>query len=329
MKTPDIQRGIASRHCRTGGNAPDLGRVPRLHDLELQAGLRRSRRRGGHDQSARKRAILIWSGVLSAVTLAVIALAISVWLLPRISTLSETIATQNALQHEARVRVASKFPSPSREEALELVKRALSNRDPNRLESLFRMGDASRAEVMDFLKTSQLRDGPVDRYEWLSSMDSAGLLMEGVLIVYENKGKSVERLAFLTPDLAGSWKTDFCAFARSIRPSWNELLEKGAEQAVVRVFVSQDVYYNGPFSDEKEWVCYCIASPDTEELLRGYCRIGSPQAAAMQQLLSQGQRLSRATLEIHRVKDAGSRQFEITRLLAEDWVVAGTPHDPS
>lgn len=266
----------------------------------------------------------MWSAVLSVVTLIVLGLAVSFWLLPYLSRKPLVETAGPLVSFDSKFKVASKFPSPSREQALEIVKRAIANRDPDRLESLFRMGAATRAEVLDFLKTSDQRDGLVDHYEWLSSMDVDGLLMEGVLVVYKSNDKPVERLAFLTPDEAGTWKLDFEAFARTVKPSWNDLLEKGADQAVVRVFVGKDVYFNGPFSDDKQWVCYGIASPDTEVLLRGYCKVGSTLAASMDKLFSDGKNLSRATVEIRRVNDGEARQFEIVRLMATDWVVPGT-----
>jgi hypothetical protein len=37
--------------------------------------------------------------------------------------------------------------------------------------------------------------------------------------------------------------------------------------------------------------------------------------------------LKRATLEIRRTEGAGDRQFEITRVMAEDWVMSATPFD--
>jgi len=288
----------------------------------------RVRRRGSRGNPARNRAILVWSTVLSVGTLAVIVMAVSFWLLPYLSTRPTQDAGALA-NYDAQVRVVSKFPSPSREQAMALVERALANRDPNLLESLFRTGNSSRAEILAFLNASEQRDGFIDRYEWLSSMDMSGLLMDGVLVIYKGIEKRAERMAILTPDAVGNWKLDFDAFARTVNPSWEGLLEKGAEQALVRVYVGPDVYYNGPFSDEKQWLCFGIASPDTEKLLRGYCRVDSAVAAEMAKLFLDGRKLSRATLEIHRVKDGEALQFEITRLAAEDWVVAAAPNDKS
>ena len=327
MKTPDFQRGIVSRHSRAEVEGPSIGRVAKLRDADSTPSELRSRRRGSGNK-ARSRMLLIWSAALSVVTLAVIGLAVSFWLLPYLFH-GPTGDGGPLVNRDAQVRVASKFPSPSREQALELVKRAITNRDPDQLESLFRMGTASRAEILAFLNASDRRDGFIDRYEWLSSMDVNGILLDGVLVIYKNKEKPVERLAFLTPDAAGNWKLDFDAFARTVKPSWQTLLDQSNEQALVRVFVGRDVYYNGPFGDDKQWVCYGIASPDTESLLRGYCRVNSEMATAMDQLFVDGRKLSRATLEIRRVKDGEPLQFEIIKLVSEDWVVAEPVSDKS
>ena len=321
MKTPDFQRGIVSRLNRAEVEGPSLGRVSKLRDADSSNGGMRIRRRGSRSNPARSRMLLIWSAVLSVLTLMVIGLAVSFWLLPYLFH-DSTADAGPLVNRDSQVRVASKFPSPSREQALEMVKRAITNRDPDQLESLFRMGSASRAEILAFLNASDRRDGLIDRFEWLSSMDVNGILLDGVLVIYKNKAKPVERLAFLTPDAAGNWKLDFDAFARSVKPSWQTLLGKGAEQALVRVFVGHDVYYNGPFGDDKQWVCYGVASPDTEALLRGYCRVNSEVATAMDRLFLDGRKLSRATLELSRVKDGEPLQFEIIRLVSEDWVVA-------
>jgi hypothetical protein len=328
MKTQDIKRGITSRHCRMSGDAPSVGRLSRLRQPDvMNGGERRSRRRGSREgvaSAASRRSGFFWFILLGSGTAAVIASAVFVWLLPRLGTVPEPPAI-TSVRNESDIRVVSRFPSPSREDSLELVRRAVTNRDLASVSTLFRSGTASPSEVVGFLDSVACRDGEILRYDWLSSMDKDGLLIEGVLVVYQGVEKPVERLAFLTPDDAGTWKLDFDAYARRVEPAWPDLLEKGAEQALVRVMVAKDVYYNGPFGNDKEWACYGIASPDMDELLRGYCRIGSPQAAAMERLFKNGEKLSRATLEIRRVKDAGERQFEITRLLGSEWILPAAP----
>lgn len=269
--------------------------------------------------------MLAWSVLLGLASLVVIGLTISMWLLPQLRRRSAK-SEGDATDRETKVRVASKFSSPSREDALEMVRRALANRDPGKIDSFFRKGSASDGEILAFLNGMEAKDGPIQRYAWLSSMDQDGLLVDGVLVVAKGVDRPVERLAFLTPDAAGKWKLDFDAFARTVSPSWEELLAKRADDAVVRVFVGKDVYYNGPFQDEAQWVCFGMVSPDTDELLRGYCRVKSKEAEALKKLFADGQKMGRATLEIHRVKDGEARQFEITRVLAKDWILAEAPN---
>jgi hypothetical protein len=242
-----------------------------------------------------------------------------------------TAAEGNA---EDKVRIASKFTAPTEDQALDLVKRALANRDPGELDSLFHLGGSSPAEVIEFIAGAEASDGRVERYSWLSSMDVEGLQMEGVVVAYAGKETTSERLAFLTPTDEGVWKVDFEAFARTSRPPWKDLLEGRAERAQVRVFIAKDEYYNGPFADDSRWVCFGMASlesnallPEGREMLRGYCEIGSAQAKAMEQLFAGGVRMHRATLELSRPKDADSRQFVISRVLGEDWVVTSKRYD--
>jgi hypothetical protein len=228
----------------------------------------------------------------------------------------------------------SKFASPTEDEARDLVRRALALREPEKVGEVFRAGDASPAEVVGFLAGLAALDGRFERMDWLSSMDMEGQLLEGVLVVFAGKDGPRERLAFLLPDDNGVWKVDFEAFARSSRPPWKELLKGDAKSARVRVFAAKDVYFNGPFRDESLWVCYAMTSPESRdllpeesELLRGYCRVGSPQAKAMELVFASDVRLSRATLEIQKTEGAEFRQFEITRVLSGDWVLPPKPLD--
>lgn len=321
MKTQDIKRGITSRHYRLGGSSPVIGTLSRLRDTESQpAGKRRSRRRS-RSPEVEKRSSTIWLMLLCGGALAVITASVFLWLIPHMDP-DPAEAGFNPSEEIRNIRIASRFPSPSREESLELVKQALATRDTGDIPTLFRTGDSTPAEIVAFLENLSLREGCIERYDWLSSLDKDGILIEGVLVRSKGAEKPVVRLALLTPDEAGTWKVDFEAYARLVEPGWQELLEKGAEEAVVRVTVAPDVYYNGPFSDDKQWVCYGITSPDVNETLRGYCRVGSPQAEAMERLFKHEEKSSRATLEIHRVRNAGPKQFEITRLLGGEWVVA-------
>jgi hypothetical protein len=169
--------------------------------------------------------------------------------------------------------------------------------------------------------------------EWLSSVDANGMLIDGVVVKTRKDDALRNRLALLTPDEFGKWKIDFDAFARTAEPPWDRLLEGNAPHARVRVIVAEDSYYNGPFRDDQVWACFGMASPDHDKVLLGYCRIGSPQERAMRKILEAGDDLAagaavnRVTIELKRVEGALPRQFELTRVLAEDWVMSSRDFD--
>lgn len=308
-----------------------------MRDREGPMELRWTRQRGGGRNAnskdaikAHRRLVLVWSLGLTAVTVLVIGGFMLFWL--RGHGKAKGIA--EAFKPLENVRIASEFASPDETEALDMVKRALAIRDVKEVETCFRIGGAQPAEVLGFISGTEARDGALERLEWLGSMDSGGLLIEGVVAVYKGREDPVERLALLVPDERGIWKVDFDAFARSSRPSWAELLKGDADHAEVRVFVARDSYFNGPFLDESRWVCFAMVAPETKtlvpedhELLRGYCKAGSPQARAMEKLFESGARMIRATLEIRKLEGADIRQFEIVRVLSEDWVLPAKPLD--
>jgi hypothetical protein len=301
-------------HRSESATGPNLGQVTRLRHRNDSAGERRSR--GGRRVRQRNRVMAI-SAVFGFAALIVIGASFALWSRSRM----RTVSTNRGEDYESSVRVASRFPSPSREQALERVRRAVTARDPMAIGELYRDGAARSAEILDFLKGLEAADGSVERYDWLSSMDMNGLLVEGVAVVFKGLEKPAERIAFLTPDPQGIWQMDFDAFARTVSPSWRELLRNGADQARVRVIAGRDVYYNGPFRDESQWTCYALSSPEMEEVLHGYCKVGTPEEEAMKRLFTDGETTSRVTLELRRMKDAGPRQFEISRVLAKDWIL--------
>ena len=327
MKSDGIQRAVrANRHDRSEGDAPAIGRVARMPGTGLPKILRRRRNRGERGRHRQGKAVLYWSVLLGVCALGSVAVAMFFWLRPMMDSgaAAEAKIQQNP---EAHVRVASQFPSPSEKDALGLAKRAMGIREPGMVAGLFHPGAASPQEIVDFIGGLGALDGAFDHYEWLSSLDANGLSLDGVLLHFMKGGKPRQRIAFLTPDTDGIWKIDFEAFARKTTPSWKELLEKGGDHAVVRVFLGTDSYYNGPFKDDTQWSCYGIGSPDTDQVLLGYSRLESPQTEAIKWMVSKGGGINRATLEIRRVDGAAPNQFEIVRVLAQDWVMSPKPFD--
>ena len=337
MKLKLFQRGMQVPNGQLDPAPHSLGRVARMRELDSAGEPLPSLRSEARLREAaaihaeRHRVIVTWSLFLLATVVVVIGVFMKFWL----DTRGKQIAAEEAARAPDNVRVVSQFVSPGESEALALVQRALAIRDPGKIAAVFRLGEATPEQVVAFLVSSAAHDGPIRKYDWLRSMDTGRLLKEGVLVSYAEDHAKSARLAFLTPDAAGVWKVDFAAFARSSSPTWKDLFDGREDHALVRVFVGPDTYFNGPFQDERQWMCIGIASPEAkellpegQELLRGYCKAGSAQAKAMARIFAGGEsQTCRATLELRRVPGADARQFEITRVLAEDWVLPDQPYD--
>ncbi len=340
MKFRGVHRSVrAQRFDRSTGEGPSLGRVARVPGTGMPKEVRRRRKRGertsdraGKGGQGRTKVLLIWSLLLMTVALTVLGAFLWFWLRTQMGR-QAVAATDGAASQVGQKRNVSAFESPSEHAALELVRNALAARDPAEAARYFRLGSAKPETVAGFLSAMEAVDGPITGFQWLSSMDANDLLIDGVLVSTKKDGVPRNRLALLTPDEKGVWKIDFEAFARTVHPSWEALLAESGGSGRVRVIVARDSYYNGPFRDEFGWVSYGMASPDSDSILLGYCRKDSPQALAMERIVSgededEGRRrLDRATLEIRRPEGAEIRQFEITRVLAEDWILSDVPFD--
>ena len=330
MKQDDIRRSVRhSRSDRAAGDAPSLGRVPRMPGTGLPKGARRKRKRGeggrgNRLRQARKTIVVIWSVLLSLAVLAAFIGAVMIWVLPKIR---ENV--QSAGKTSAGPKLVVEFPSPSEKDAVAIVRRGLAQRDLDTVVDSFRLGSLSAPAAIGVLDGLEKEDGKIYQFEWLGAMDANGLSIQGVLVNFGNRAghKPRNRIALLVPDETGKWKIDLEAFARTVSPGWDEILGGSAAAAQVRVYAGKDSYYNGPFSDDRTWICYGLATPDAEEILLGYCKVGSPQAAALASMTSKDSALVRATLGIRRVDGGGVRQFEIYQVMAEDWVLGARPFD--
>ncbi len=323
MNPNDFKRDIVSRHVRAVGDAPSIGRIGRMHGSAAESG-GRGRRRGSRSRGGRNQNHAWLSVVLGVVALVVVLGAVVLWLVPKAQrgrSASGTLASER-VGEESGIRVASRFPSPSKDEAVMLVESALANRDPEKVAKFFRMGSASISEVITFCAGLEKSDGKLISCQWLSSIDSPQTLLEGVVVHFQSADYTPhQRLGLLTPDVHGRWQVDFEALARVVKPSWQEILKSGGEPALVRVTLAPDTYYNGSFQDESKWASYSMSSPDLDFLIRGYCRKDSPLGQTITQVFGGGRKAARMILEVRHVEGGGEKQFEITRLLALDWVL--------
>jgi hypothetical protein len=332
----DIKRAVrASQFSRAPGDAPSLGRVARMPGTGLPKKRRRKKKRdsegrtrsgGGRARRTRRRAILGWSILLSLGMLAILGVAVGFWLIPKMREPKVDVSKLAAVE-ENKKRVATRFSSPSEVDAIALVKAALAVREPSGVQEHLRLGSSEAQEAVDFLTGLEASEGAIQRMEWLSRIDANGLTIDGVVVRFDGGEKQNMRLALLTPDDAGVWKLDFESFARKCTPPLADFVAKGMDSAQVRVFAIEDNYYNGFFGSESEWKCYAIRSPDLEETLFAYAKLETAQAEAMAAVFTEDQKAKRVTLEIRPVEAGNSRQFEISRVLAEGWIISEKSFD--
>lgn len=316
---------------KKGSEAPDLGTVDRVRQAPREESWDPELRPLDPDAMKRERLrraiVLGWSLSLGLATVAAVVIPFAMWLRPILNREKDTTEEKRQAL-EARVRKVSKFKSPTEDEALAVVRKALAARTEAEVAQWIRPGAVAPAQVIAALAAFKQADGPILEENWLGSIDKNGLLLEGVELLFDLEDRAKNRLAILTPDERGVWKMDFAAYARSVEPTWQELLAGGKVAGVVRVWMDRECYYNGPFMNDVQWVPYLMASQDMGEPMIGYCRRWSAQHRSLE-LMWEGadDTAVRATLEVRRVEGAERRQFEITRVLAEDWVQTEQPFD--
>jgi hypothetical protein len=266
-----------------------------------------------------------WSILLVFVAGGLITFFVYFWAIPQLEE-NELVARPRTRNSE-NVRVVSKFIPPSERKAIQLVKDGLAVRDPKRIPEFFRVSDSSPQEVIDALQQIESECGPIQGYAPLERVETSEVVLGAVMVTYLYKETQPERVALLTPVDQGKWKIDFDAYVQRSKPSWDKIMTGGVDTAEVRVLVSVDTYFDNAFVNEYEWSCYRMVGPGRGEVLFGYCKAGSPEQTAIKKALSKQGGKVRMMLEIEKVQGAAKRQFQVTKAIAEDWVVADEVFD--
>ena len=340
MKPKNIQTQAQSRGHRKIGDAPTIGRVARIPEDSVAKKIHRRRSSSssstrssssGHRGTpwmdkkkmrqiqARRFAIRVWITLILFVCLSVFVGGMILWL--RSQADRESIASRHeTATSRQRLEV---FTPPSERDAVQIVQNAMAARDAETIRMFIH--DTREADVdamLAFFSESAARDGEVIQYQWIGTADVGRMQIQSVNVIFEKNYQRNVRTAMLVPDESGVWRLDFPFFSRWCDPPIRLIdHEAGYPGGRVRVLVVRDLYFNGPFSDDREWACYAFISPDSENSGFAYCRIGSQEHAEMQDLLNSRQgAATRVTLEIRRAEGAEQRQFELTRIVTDDWM---------
>lgn len=340
MKPKYVQTKAQLQRQRNLGDDPSMGRVTRMpggsNRLEIRkrarsapgkTSSRRLDRRRIRQMKARRFAITLWLSIILIGCFGALGFGMFAWL--RSQSDRKNIAPVFARADSLPALGLTDFPPPSEREAMEIIQNAINARDPESLSAFVHdTHEVDSDGIIKFFTATEQRDGRLVNHQWVGSSDTEKLQIQNMVIAFDKDGRITNRLAMLVPSESGTWRLDFPSFARWCDPPIQLMGEPdGYPGGRVRVFAGRDHYFNGPFSDDREWACYAIASPDSEITGFGYCPVNSPEHQAMEAILSQAARQTRMTLEIARVENAQPRQFRITRVVSEDWVAVDPPDE--
>lgn len=337
MSTPFQHR--PGKSDRQVGDAPSIGHVPRMHkESESRAGRYKPRRTSaGHSGAGLDMKTALRAGAL-VLAAGVIIIGLFAWITSsRRSDAEQGLATAPpAVPHLA---ATPRITAPDDAALKQLVKEFLEAGSPEELAPLIRpIGDRDRASLFTGLTEILKADGAVTSIQYIGPMDSRALPLEALVVNFTGDGAGTgrrNRLALLSPDAEGRWQVDYDAFVRHVSTPWPVLLSGKADSGVVRVFVSPDSYYNGVYRDDARWVCFGMASPDEEMLMFGYVPRDSIQFEVLKLISADAEvrapgsdlRAKRLTLEIQHDPEAEPRQFQITRVLSDEWAAGAEALD--
>lgn len=307
-----IQR--KNKSTRTLGDAPTIGHVPRMH--KNAAGLRARLKYVGW--------LPLFLLGLTVFTFGAGVTGVALWM-SGVTIEKKPIVMNTGSQDrpEPRIKMIA-VPDPA---VLEnLVNSLLAAKTPRQLAALIRPSDQPAEDVLAKLAGLEKVDGKVVSVQYGGPVQSLCLQIEAVTVTFDS-GRN--RIALLAPDSAGIWRVDFDAFDRHVTTPWNDLLSGSPQEGTVRVFTRPDNYYNGIYQNDREWVCYGFATADHETLMFGYTPRGGKQHAAMADALRTvaAAGMKRMTLGIRHTGSGDRRQFEITRVLSDDWALGDTALD--
>jgi hypothetical protein len=299
------------------GDAAEVGHVPRLH--KTARGLRERLSYAGR--------IPLFLMALGLFLFGAGITGLILWVSGSAARKRPAIVTSSPLP--GSLPLIDMQPVPEAPALEKTVASLLAARTPRQLEPLIRGSFQRPAGIAATLAEMESIDGRISSVSYLGAVASHCLQLESVLVEFDS-GRN--RLALLSPDPEGVWRVDFDAFDRHVSPDWPTLLSGNPNEGTARIYACPDSYYNGGYQDDRKWACYGLASPDHKTLMFGYTLRGSRQHIAMAGALRRKLQPSiggvqRMTLDLRHTGTGDARQFEITRVLADDWALGNEPLD--
>ncbi len=319
------QERMSEKKFRQGGGAGSRSKPPQDRTLGRIAKIRQAdeapkqthRERKAATEANKVNFALFWSCLLGLTAIIFIGFFAFKW--------AFTAKHSGAEKTTVQVSKTTKEPElvrPTEKELMQLMDQAMAISKLEDVPKIFHLRETPAEEILAFMQQTSSRDGIRDSKEHLGTMASDSLVAEGASVTFvKPDGKTDQRLLLFTPDAQGEWKMEFEAYARTCSPPIGEFMSQPEiKEATVRVYIAKDIYYNSVFDDDRVWACFLLSSPDFEDPFYAYSKLDSPEVAEMVRLL-RGQNLNRATLLLRKVEGATNRQFELARVLTEEWVL--------
>lgn len=292
---------------------------------EQRSGYHKSRQRNSN------RTIVAWTSFFSIIAIGVVIAGIFVfssWKSPSNSSGNSGMQLPPDIADSFLDTRSELLPSLDEESAKKLVREYLETTDSSLVNDHF-IVHSDEKRVIPALAELTSSEGPVTQLKWMGQVYSNNRVHDQVVVFREKEGEQKNRIALLFKGDDGTWRIDFDAYMRTSTPSWEDILSRNSETSVVRVFIGRYNYYNGIYSDDQIWQAYSIISPDVPEIIYGYVKKDSIQEIALSRIISAGREAPRTVLGLLSKDDAGERQFEISRVYAEDWALAPEAYDES
>lgn len=326
-------RPHGSVQTRVAGPARgELGRVGRITKDTRDPGRRRRRKSGGRDArygaaGANHGAVLRRWLMLGLIVAGFGISGLLVWTLLRQKPQSTAANPSGSpgLDDPAAI------PSLAAADALEMVRAMLDADTPEALEPLLHPGEIRPIDALARLRSIEEEGGGFRTPVWLGGFDAICKPISFVMVPKE-LGSPV--LVTFTVNPERDWKIDFDATVGHCDPPFHDWTKGTARQGLVRVNAKEDNYFNGPFRDDDIWACFALSHPGDDASLYGYCRRDGPQFEAITAILrrnalaaSEREKLAgkaesfRTTLRLRNAEDGVSRQYRITEVIADDWVI--------
>ena len=309
MKQKHVHRGLTNKPPASGAtmNEPVLGvgKFRRIH-RNFPTNHRRSRK---HAQD--KSAYLKYNLRVIFVVVAVAFISGVSWMLyQQIRRADDKIAFGTLAQDTFAI------PHPPAATCMAKVQKFLECSSASELSQMARFKRIDPANAYAQWVEFRKKQDTVERVEWMGAEETNGMSLERVAVIYKT---GQYRIASLVDVNQGEWKVDFESFIGHQTKSWDQITAQGSCNAIVRVKVTPDSYYNGYFQSEKEWICLAMRLPDQPDIVYGYV---PPQSPAFLDILEILRVSDPADMILEISRDAGMNrmQFEIRSVIAQGWV---------